>query len=141
MYLFDNYIQKIEEAKEKRRINKEIEAEQEKENHAKTTAVINQLLELSYRDVDLEDVFNQHQNVIKFGAFVDGENVYETNLPTSGILVLGNEANGISQAIESIINQRISIPRFGDIQETESLNVANATAILLSEFRRRSTGK
>ena len=90
--------------------------------------------------VDLEDTFI-NQNTIKFGAFMDGENVYETNLPTSGILVLGNEANGISNKVESVISQRISIPRFGDLQETESLNVANATAILLSEFKRRSTGK
>lgn len=90
--------------------------------------------------VDLEDIL-KNQNVIKFGAFMNGENVYETNLPTSGILVLGNEANGISKEIESLTTKRISIPRFGDLQETESLNVANATAILLSEFKRRSTGK
>ena len=90
--------------------------------------------------VDLEDIL-KNQDVIKFGAFMNGENVYETNLPTSGILVLGNEANGISKEIESLTIKRISIPRFGDLQETESLNVANATAILLSEFKRRSTGK
>jgi TrmH family RNA methyltransferase len=86
--------------------------------------------------VDLEDTLKD-QNTDKFGAFMGGENVYETNLPASGILVLGNEANGISKEVESIITQRISIPRFGDLQETESLNVANATAILLSEFKRR----
>ena len=67
---------------------------------------------------------------------MDGENVYASNLPADGILVLGNEANGISQSIEKHVNQRISIPRFGDLQETESLNVATAGAILLSEFRR-----
>ena len=67
---------------------------------------------------------------------MDGENVYASNLPTEGILVLGNEANGISQSIEKHVNQRISIPRFGDLQATESLNVATAGAILLSEFRR-----
>ncbi len=75
----------------------------------------------------------------KFGAFMDGENVYEANLPNTGILILGNEAKGISRDIESKINQRLSIPRFGDLQSTESLNVANATAILLSEFKRQAT--
>jgi len=75
----------------------------------------------------------------KFGAFMDGDNVYDLILPNSGILVLGNEANGISKDIESRITQRLTIPRFGDLQETESLNVANATAILLSEFKRQST--
>lgn len=72
----------------------------------------------------------------KFGAFMDGENVYNMSLPNSGILVLGNEANGISHVVEKEITQRIAIPQFGDFRETESLNVANATAILLSEFKR-----
>ena len=58
-------------------------------------------------------------------------------LPENGIFVLGNEANGISKNIESIVTEKLSIPRFGDLQVTESLNVATATAILLSEFKRR----
>lgn len=71
-----------------------------------------------------------------YGAFMDGQNVYKEELLTEGVLVMGNEANGISEDIEKHITKRISIPRFGDIQATESLNVATATAILLSEFRR-----
>ena len=73
-----------------------------------------------------------------YGAFMEGENVYNTQLPENGILVMGNEANGISKEVEAIITNKISIPRFGALQETESLNVATATAILLSEFRRRN---
>ena len=73
----------------------------------------------------------------KFGAFMDGDNIYKQILPTNGIVVMGNEANGISPAIEALIDQKISIPRFGNLQSTESLNVATATAILLNEFRRR----
>lgn len=72
-----------------------------------------------------------------FGAFMEGANVYETTLINKGVLVMGNEANGISKTIEALINNKISIPRFGNIQATESLNVATATAILLSEFKRR----
>ena len=71
-----------------------------------------------------------------FGAFMDGSNVYKENLPKEAIVVMGNEANGISQEIENSIKKRITIPRFGDLQLTESLNVAAATAIILSEFRR-----
>ena len=71
-----------------------------------------------------------------FGTFMDGENIYKTNLPDAAILIMGNEANGISENIEKYINRKITIPRFGDFQKTESLNVANATAIVLSEFRR-----
>ena len=70
---------------------------------------------------------------------MDGENVYDLELPNKGVIVLGNEANGIQSELENLIPNRISIPRFGDLQETESLNVANATAILLSEFKRRNS--
>jgi len=90
--------------------------------------------------VDLKQVL-ETQEVDVFGAFMDGENVYETQLPNSGILVLGNEANGICHTIEKLVTRRISIPRFGELQATESLNVANAAAILLSEFKRRSIEK
>ncbi len=76
-----------------------------------------------------------------YGAFMEGENVYESTLPEKAILVLGNEANGISKSIESKISSKISIPRFGQLQKTESLNVATASAILLSEFRRNFSEK
>ena len=71
-----------------------------------------------------------------FGTFMEGENIYKKELPANGILVMGNEANGISSEIENLITQKIAIPRFGNLQQTESLNVATATAIFLSEFKR-----
>lgn len=71
-----------------------------------------------------------------FIADMDGENVYKKELPKEAVLIMGNEANGVSDEIKSLIKHKISIPRFGNLQETESLNVATATAILLSEFRR-----
>lgn len=73
-----------------------------------------------------------------FGTFMDGKNIYKESLPSEGILIFGNEANGISPALEQKIKNRIAIPRFGNLQQTESLNVATATAIFLSEFRRSS---
>ena len=73
-----------------------------------------------------------------FGTFMTGENVYSTNLPNEGVVILGNEANGISEVIASKVNRQITIPQFGNNKSTESLNVANATAIILSEFRRRT---
>ena len=73
-----------------------------------------------------------------FGTFMDGKNIYKESLPSEGILIFGNEANGISPALEQKIKNRIAIPRFGNLQQTESLNVATATAIFLSEFRRNS---
>ena len=71
-----------------------------------------------------------------FGTFMDGKNIYSENLPKEGIIVMGNEANGVSKSVENLVSERISIPRFGDLKATESLNVATATAIILSEFKR-----
>ncbi|MDO6519201.1 TrmH family RNA methyltransferase [Zobellia uliginosa] len=70
-----------------------------------------------------------------YGAFMDGVSVYTKAMPESGILVMGNEANGVSKEVEALVSQRISIPQFGK-STTESLNVATATAILLNEIRR-----
>lgn len=76
-------------------------------------------------------------NLPIYGTFMDGNSIYETQLPQKGIIVMGNEGNGISKEVEDIITERIAIPRFGNLQLTESLNVATATAIILSEFKRR----
>ncbi len=87
--------------------------------------------------VDLNE-FVSKTSLPVFGTFMDGKNIYKEVLPTDGILIFGNEANGISPTLEKSIKNRIAIPRFGDVQQTESLNVATATAICLSEFRRNS---
>ncbi|MPT34969.1 MAG: RNA methyltransferase [Flavobacterium sp.] len=84
---------------------------------------------------DLEAFLDQTKLPV-FGTFMDGANIYEQKLPENGIIVMGNEANGISESIEKRTTERLSIPRFGNLQLTESLNVATATAIILSEFKR-----
>ena len=71
-----------------------------------------------------------------YGALLNSENVYQKNLIHNSVLVLGNEANGISEEVQKLITQKITIPQFGEIKKTESLNVSTATAILLSEFMR-----
>ncbi len=85
------------------------------------------------------ETFLKNSNKEIFGTFMDGKNVYQEKLPQNGILILGNEANGISLEIEKLVTKKLSIPRFGTIQKTESLNVATATAIFLSEFKRNSS--
>ena len=92
-------------------------------------------VKVSYLDLE---TFLKTSKLEKLGTFMDAKNVYSEELPKKGILILGNEANGISSAIKALVDHKISIPRFGNLQETESLNVATATAILLSEFKRRS---
>lgn len=84
---------------------------------------------------ELEE-YLQQTNLKKYAAVMDGENVYKINLPKNAVLVMGNEANGIRESILKLLTNTISIPRFGVLKQTESLNVATATAILLSEFRR-----
>jgi TrmH family RNA methyltransferase len=70
-----------------------------------------------------------------YGAFLEGENIYKTSKNDNSILVIGNESNGISSEIEKLITNKITIPQFGTLKETESLNAAVATGILLSEFK------
>ncbi|WP_461597652.1 TrmH family RNA methyltransferase [Winogradskyella sp.] len=100
-------------------------------------ATMGSLTRVNVAYVDLLD-FLSHQKTTVFGTYMVGENVYQTDLTKEGIVVLGNEANGISAEITSMIDRKITIPQFGNSKDTESLNVANATAIVLSEFRRRT---
>ncbi|TXD46848.1 TrmH family RNA methyltransferase [Polaribacter sp. IC073] len=104
-------------------------------NQKVVQASMGSLTRISIHYTDLKAYLSQ-SSLPRFIADMDGENVYKTVLPKEGILVMGNEANGVSEEIKKLIEHRISIPRFGETQETESLNVATATAILLSEFKR-----
>lgn len=81
---------------------------------------------------DLQKYLNEIKVPI-LGAFMKGENVHKFTFPKSGILVMGNESNGITPEIEKLITQKITIPAFGS---TESLNVAIATAVILDNYRR-----
>ena len=98
-------------------------------------ATMGSIARVNVNYVDL-NVFIKETKLPIFGTFMDGENIYKSVLPQEGIIVMGNEANGISAELEKLIQNRLTIPRFGNIQKTESLNVATATAIVLSEFRR-----
>ena len=73
-----------------------------------------------------------------YGTLLDGEEIYQQSLSTEGIIVMGNEGNGISEPIRQKVNRRLLIPRFREGDTAESLNVAIATAITCSEFRRRT---
>ena len=72
-----------------------------------------------------------------YGTLLDGENIYTQPLTKEGLIVMGNEGNGISEAVRQRVNRRLLIPDFHDGDTADSLNVAIATAITCSEFRRR----
>lgn len=71
-----------------------------------------------------------------YGTLLDGEDIYASNLEEQALVVMGNESNGISGAVRNEISRGLRIPSFGK-SGAESLNVAVATAVTLSEFRRR----
>ena len=75
-----------------------------------------------------------------YGTFLDGENMYGKNLSEHGLIVMGNEGNGISDEVGKLVNERLYIPNYPPQRETsESLNVAIATSVICAEFRRRIT--
>jgi TrmH family RNA methyltransferase len=81
-------------------------------------------------------------NTLKtYGTYMQGDSIYEIDEIQKGVILFGNEANGINPNLLKFIDKRLSIPRFGKLQKTESLNVANALSIVLSENSRKSTEK
>ena len=74
-----------------------------------------------------------------YGTLLDGDDLYAAELTSHGVIVMGNEGNGLSEAVCSRVTQRLLIPSFPtDRPTSESLNVAVATAVTCAEFRRRS---
>ncbi len=72
-----------------------------------------------------------------YGTLLDGKDIYSTPLTHNGIIIMGNEGNGISDDIRKHITHRLLIPNFRQGDGAESLNVAIATALTCAEFRRR----
>jgi TrmH family RNA methyltransferase len=84
---------------------------------------------------DLIDFFKTIKGKAVYGAYLDGQNIYDTDFAKGGFVVIGNESRGINDNLEAFISQKITIPRFG---EAESLNAAIATAVILDNIRRKS---
>lgn len=73
-----------------------------------------------------------------YGTLLDGKDLYQQDLTPEGIIVMGNEGNGISQPVRKLVSHRLFIPSYQQGETAESLNVAVATAITCAEFRRRN---
>ncbi len=87
---------------------------------------------------DLSSFLRQMNDIPVYGTFLEGQNIYEQALSPAGLVVMGNEGNGISPSVEPFVTQKIIIPNYpADRQTSESLNVAVATAVVCAEFRRR----
>ena len=74
-----------------------------------------------------------------YGTLLDGDNIYTQPLTPHGLIVMGNEGNGISPEIRQKVNRRLLIPSYRTDDTAESLNVAIATAVTCAEFRRRQS--
>jgi RNA methyltransferase, TrmH family len=94
--------------------------------------------------VSLPEFMNQAKqlNIPIYGTFMKGENIYKYDLTANGLVVMGNEGNGISKNTTAYISKKISIPSYPTgVVTSESLNVAMATSIICSEFRRQTICK
>ena len=90
----------------------------------------------------ISDMILSHGGKV-YGTFLDGENIYKRKLDTGAdcpvMVVTGNESEGISDEVGSLVSDRLFIPPFpADVRGSESLNAAVATAITVAEFRRRT---
>ena len=87
-------------------------------------------------------IFLKSEPLNKFGTFINGQSVFENKIRTDkGIVLFGNEANGISNKLRSLIDIELTIPRFNNKSYPESLNLSNSLGIILSEFSRKSNEK
>jgi TrmH family RNA methyltransferase len=83
----------------------------------------------------------ENNSLKTYGTYMQGDSIFEIDEIKNGVILFGNEANGINLNLSKFVDKRLSIPRFGKLKKTESLNVANALSIVLSENSRKSTEK
>jgi len=97
-------------------------------------ACMGSLARVKVHYTELADILSKAELPV-FGALLDGSNIYQTDFGNEGLIVMGNEGNGIRPEIQEKVTQTITIPRAGG---AESLNVAIATAIFCSEISRKT---
>lgn len=82
---------------------------------------------------------NLEDEIMIYGTFLNGQDIYSSALEPRGIIVMGNEGNGISEQVSACVNKRLFIPPYpAEATVIDSLNVGVATAIVCSEFRRQN---
>ncbi len=107
-------------------------------NSKTVQATMGALARMNVHYANIKDIIAQHPDLPIYGTFLNGENIYQESLSNRGFIIMGNEGKGIRPEIEHMITNRLYIPSFSTNTTTsESLNVAVATAIVCSEFRRR----
>lgn len=101
-------------------------------------ATMGALSRVNVQYANIVDLIAQYNNSPIYGTFLNGDNIYSEKLTPNGFIVMGSEGKGVRPEVEKLITNRLYIPSFSTNSATsESLNVAVATAIVCSEFRRR----
>ena len=108
-------------------------------NHKVVQATMGAIARVKVHYVDLEDLFDEYNELPVYGTFLDGENIYGSKLEKPCFVVFGNEGQGIGAKVERCVNKRLHIPAAPHTGGcSESLNVGVAAAITISEFMRDS---
>ena len=101
-------------------------------------ATMGAILRVRVHYTNLAEWLGSHKGATIYGTFLEGENIYSAQLDKSGVIVMGNEGQGISAEVATTVSHKLLIPPYpADRCGSESLNVAVATAVICSEFRRR----
>ena len=101
-------------------------------------ATMGAILRVRVHYTNLAEWLSSHKGTTIYGTFLEGENIYNAQLEKSGVIVMGNEGQGISAEVAEKVSHKLLIPPYpADRCGSESLNVAVATAVICSEFRRR----
>lgn len=97
------------------------------------SATMGSFLRINYWETDLEEFIRSNPQIPSIGAFLEGENVHNFSFPQNGMIIIGNESQGIRKNLQELIQFKITIPKFG---EAESLNAAISTGIILDNLTR-----
>ncbi len=101
-------------------------------------ATMGAILRVRVHYTNLSQWLTNQKNTKIYGTFLEGENIYSAELSKAGVIVMGNEGQGISAEVAERVSHKLLIPPYpADRCGSESLNVAVATAVICSEFRRR----
>lgn len=102
-------------------------------------ATMGALARVKVHYTELSDLIGGCGSAAVYGTFLEGENIYQQKLSANGLIIMGNEGNGITEELKQKVNRKLYIPNYPMNRDTsESLNVAVATAIACAEFRRQA---
>lgn len=105
-------------------------------NHKVVQATMGAISRVKVHYCDVPNLLEEYNDLPVWGTFLDGDNIYQSELENKGLVVFGNEGQGIGQKVAKLVTKRLLIPSWNIGETSESLNVGVATAVVISEFRR-----